>query len=355
MPVPAAPALQPYRHPSAWTGAQMSGRPDWIVQLDDDHNLELRAALATARSRGAAIPALGAQDFPLPALSASLRALAHEVVLGRGFVLIRGLDLDRLSVADAALIYWGIGSHMGCGRAQNAQGDMLGHVTDLGLDFHTDRNARGYQTRQRLPFHNDAMDIVGLLCLQTARSGGLSRLISSTTIYNAVLERRPDLAEAMTTPFCMDRRGEAPAGKKPYYEGALFEWVDERLFCRFNRTYIESAQRFAEVPRLSTSQIELLDLIDALCDESQLHLDMELQRGDMQFISNYTVLHSRTDYEDWPQSERRRYLLRLWLDTGLVPQLPASFADRFADTLEWQKHPKAPTFDLSMRHADLAH
>lgn len=347
--------LPPYPHPSAWTGAQMSARSDWIVWLDDEHNRELRAALAVAQSRGAGIPALTAQDFPLPTLSAALRALTHEIVLGRGFALIRGLAIDDLPVADAALIYWGIGSHMGQGRAQNAQGDMLGHVTDLGLDFRTDNNARGYQTRLRLPFHNDAMDMVGLLCLQPARQGGLSRVVSSTAIYNAVLERRPDLAEAMQQPFCIDRRGEAPAGKKPYYEGPLFEWIGKRLFCRFNRTFIESAQRFSEVPRLSPAQVELLDLIDALCDDPQLFLDMELQRGDMQFISNYTVLHSRTAYEDWPERERRRYLLRLWLDTGLVPQLPSSFVDRFADTLEWQKHPQAPIFDLSMRRADLAH
>ena len=355
MPAAPTPLLEPYRHVSAWTGAQMMCRDDWVIRLDADHNRELRVALAIAKSRGAGIPALHARDFPLPTLAPMFRALTHEVVNGRGVVLIRGFAIDDLPVADAALIYWGIGAHMGQGRAQNAQGDMLGHVTDLGLDFRTDTNVRGYQTRLRLPFHNDALDIVGLLCLQPARSGGLSRVVSSTAIYNAVLQRRPDLIDAMTQPFCIDRRGEAPVGKKPYYEGALFERVGERLFCRFNRTFIESAQRFAEVPRLSAAQIELLDLIDALCDDPQLYLDMELQRGDMQFISNYTVLHSRTAYEDWPEADRRRYLLRLWLDTGLVPQLPASFADRFADTLEWQKHPQAPIFDLSMRRAELAH
>ncbi len=344
-----------YRHPSAWTGAEMAGREDWIECLGEDDNAELREALAAARIKGADIPGLSAADFPVPKLAARLRALTQEVVDGRGFALIRGLRVADLLVPDAALIYWGIGSHMGRGRAQNAQGDMLGHVTDLGLDFRTDPNARGYQTRLRLPFHNDAMDIVGLLCLQQARTGGLSRVVSSTAIHNAVLQRRPDLMDALTLPFCIDRRGEAPDGKPPYYAGAIFERVGERLFCRYNRTYIESAQRFAEVPRLAARQVEALDLIDALCDDPALHLDMELQPGDMQFVSNYTVLHSRTDYEDWLERGRRRYLLRLWLDTGLIKELPSSFADRYADTLAWRQDPRPPIFDLSMRRAELAH
>lgn len=345
----------PYRHPSAWTGAEVGARDDWIVRFGAAENAELRDALSVARARGADIPRLSAQDFPLPTLAPRIRALTQEVMNGRGFALIRGLRIDDLPARDAALLYWGIGSHMGRGCAQNAQGDMLGHVTDLGLDFRTDPNARGYQTRLRLPFHSDAMDVVGLMCLHPARHGGLSRLISTTSIYNAVLQRRPDLMDVLTSPFCIDRRGEAPEGRKPYYVGAIFEWIGERLFCRFNRTYIESAQRFAEVPRLTARQIEALDLIDALCQEPSLYLDMALETGDMQFISNYTVLHSRTDYEDWPERERRRYLLRLWLDTGLVEQLPKSFLERYADMAAWGQDPQAPIFDLSMRRAELAH
>jgi hypothetical protein len=343
-----------YHHPSAWA-RQQAEREDWIICLGDLENSELRAALGIARMRGADIPQLSQEDFPLPTLGPRLRELMKVVVDGRGFVLVRGLRLDDLPTADAALIYWGLGSHMGKGRAQNAQGDMLGHVTDLGLDFRTNPNARGYQTRLRLPFHNDAMDIVGLLCLQTARQGGLSRIISSTAIHNHILENRPDLMKVLTEPFCIDRRGETPEGKKPYYVGAVFERVGERLFCRYNRTYIESAQRFDDVPRLTAQQIEALDFIDALCDDPNFYLDMALQRGDMQFICNYTVLHSRTDYEDWPERERRRYLLRLWLDTGHIQELPASFSERYTDTLAWRQNPSPPIFDLSMRRAELAH
>lgn len=349
-----APAL-PYRHPSAWRAADLRDSDHWKLFLTPAHNEELRQAMAHARSRGAQIPALNADDFPLPILAPVLAALKLELIEGRGFTLIKGLDISDLAPQDAAIIYWGIGSHLGAPMAQNAQGDVLGHVTDLGVDFHADPNVRGYQTHLRLPFHNDLGDIVGLMCLKTAQRGGLSRLVSSTAIHNAVLERRPDLMEVMTGPWYIDRRGENPPHKMPYYIGSFFERVGERLFCRYNRTYIETGQRFEEVPRLTPQQKEALQLIDDLCYDPDLQLEMALEPGDIQFVNNYCVLHSRTSYEDWPEKERRRYLLRLWLNTGLVTEMPPSWVDHHSDWESWKLDPRPPIFDLSMRRAELAH
>ncbi|MFJ4291819.1 TauD/TfdA family dioxygenase [Cupriavidus sp. NPDC089707] len=345
----------PFQHPSAWTGEAMQATRKWTVTLDAEANDVIEHAVAQARRNGVGIPQLGAGDFDLGALAARLQELRHELVNGRGFALIAGFDIDRYSLQDAALAYWGIGMHLGTGCAQNAQGDLLGHVTNLGVDYRTDPRARGYQTRLTLPFHNDAMDIVGLMCVHPAQSGGLSRVLSSTMVHNEVLRLRPDLMPVAYADFCIDRRGEAPDGKLPYYRGPFFSRIGDRLFCRYNRGYIESAQRFPEVPRLTADQIALMDLIDSLCNDPAMHLSMELKRGDMQFISNYTTLHSRTDYEDGPDPLRQRYLLRLWLDTGLIPELPPSFADRYEDMRVWQRHPKPPIFDLSAVHAELAH
>ena len=346
---------QPHRHPSAWRGADMRSKTDWRLTLNAEQNRELRQALGHARGRGVDIPALSEQDFPLPTLSAVLADLCIELINGRGFCLIKGLEIADLKAPDAALIYWGLGRHLGTPMAQNAQGDVLGHITDLGVDFHADPNVRGYQTRLRLPFHNDLGDIVGLMCLQTAKRGGLSRLVSSAAIYNAVLERRPDLMEVMMGPWYIDRRGENPPHKKPYYIGSFFEWAGERLFCRYNRTYIETGQRFEEVPRLSPRQLEALKVFDDLCYDPELQLEMALEPGDIQFVNNYTVLHSRTTYEDWPEKERRRYLLRLWLNTGLVTEMPPSWVDHHSDWETWQLDPRPPIFDLSMRRTELAH
>ena len=348
--------LEPVGLPSAWRGRDLRDRPqDWTMRLDARDNDELRAALAHAKARGASIPGLARADFPLPTLAPRLAALLDEVIDGRGFVLVRGFEIGRLPVEDAALVYWGIGAHLGTGRAQNAQGDLLGHVTDLGVEFRPDNDVRGYQTRMTLPFHNDALDIVALLCLQPAKSGGLSRIVSSTAVHDAMLERRPDLLRAMYAPAWIDRRGESPTGKPPSYPAPFFERFGGRMFCRYNRSYVQTAQRFADVPRLSDAQREAMDLVDALCADPDMHLDMALEPGDMQFVCNYTTLHSRTEYEDWPERERRRYLLRLWLDTGRIAALPPSYVDRYEDMGIWQRTPRPPIFDLSMRRAELAH
>jgi hypothetical protein len=351
----ANPLKAPYAHASAWKGSDLTKSKEWVLALDDPDNDELQAALAYARRRKIGIPALAAESFPLPNLGKRLAAVKHDLIHGLGFSLLRGFDINRYELKDAALIYWGIGAHIGIHGAQNAQGDLLGHVTDLGVDYSKDANVRGYQTRLKLPFHNDAMDVVSLMCVQPAMKGGLSRVVSSTAIHNEVMARRPDLLNVLYEDFYIDRRGEAPVGKKPYYAGPMFSLLNDRLFCRYNRSYIDSAQRFDDVPRLTPLQVEALDLIDQLCNDPDLHLDMSFEPGDMQFLCNYTVLHSRTDYEDYPDKERRRYLLRLWLDTGILDRLPESFEDRFEDMKLWQTNPRPPIFDLTPVRAELAH
>lgn len=344
----------PCDHPSAWRGPDMARRDDWIVRLDDADVAELEAALARAKAAGIGIPALGRGDFHVPRVAAKLLGVLRELEQGRGFALIRGLPIERYSKADAALIYWGIGAQMGPAFAQNAQGDVLGHVRDLGADY-ANTNARGYQTRARLPFHNDSTDVVGLLCLNKARSGGLSRIVSSTAVHNAMVAQRPDLAQAMYEPWCVDRRGEESPGQKGYYVTPFFVRENGRLYVKYNRSYVESAQRFADVPRLTATQLEALDMMDALCNDPAFYLDMSFEPGDMQFICNYVTLHSRTDYEDWPEPHRKRHLLRLWLRTPGFAKLPDAFADRNADMLAWQRTPRPPVFDVSEIATTLEH
>ena len=346
---------QPYRHPSVWHGPQIAGSTDWILRLDDADIAEIDAALKAVKARGLTIPGIGKQDFIAPKVAGKMNQVRAELEDGRGFVLLRGFPVQRYSKSDAAIIYWSLGAMMGPAFAQNAQGDMLGHVRDLGVDSRTNMSARGYQTRLHLPFHNDSTDVVGLLCLHPAKSGGASRIVSSTAVYNAFLERRPDLWQVMCEPFQVDRRNEESAGQKPYYVTPCFNHHEGRLFVRYNRTFIESAQRHPDVPRLSAAQREALDLMDALCNDPEFYLDMQFEPGDMQFICNYTTLHSRSEYEDWPEPERKRHLLRLWLRTAGFARLPPAFEDRNADMIAWQRTPRAPIFDVSEIAAELTH
>jgi hypothetical protein len=318
----------PVRDASAWYGPALTARGGWLEQLDPAEVAEIEAASRALVEGGADLAQVQAKDFPLPRLAPRLSQLLHELLEGRGFVLLRGLPVQRWPRELSAIAFLGLGCHLGHMRPQNAAGHLLGHVRDLGLSA-SDPQVRIYQTHERQSFHTDSCDIVGLLCLQTARSGGLSALVSSTTMYNEMRHRRPDLAALLFEPLATDRRGEVPPGARPYFEIPVFNWFDGRLSTIYQRQYIASAQRFADAPRLTPARIEALDLFDALANDPALMMTMALQPGDMQFVHNHVLLHDRTAFEDWPESGRRRHLLRLWLAPSAARALPPVYAQRY--------------------------
>ncbi len=314
---------------AAWYGPEMARRNDWLMMLAPSEVAEIEQATRALAAREADIAAVTADDFPLPTLGAKLRARVREEVLnGRGFLLLRGLPVERWSMREAATAFFGLGRHLGSARSQNGKGHVLGHVRDLGLDVH-DPNVRIYQTSERQTYHTDSCDIVSLLCLKTARSGGLSALVSSSTIFNEMRRRRPDLLELLFQPIATDRRGEVPEGQKPYFEIPVFNWHQGFLTAIYQRQYIDSAQRFPDAPRLTPRHIEALDLFDSLANDPALHLFMEFRPGDVQLVHNHTMLHDRTSFVDWPEPDRRRHLLRLWLAAADARPLPEVFAQRY--------------------------
>jgi TfdA family taurine catabolism dioxygenase TauD len=314
--------------PSAWCGPEMAARSDWIEILDGNELDELAMATEPWMAESSDLTTLTKAQFPLPHLAARIERTLTELLDGRGFVLWRGLPVERWGRRRSAIAFYGLGAHLGNAVSQNAQGDVLGHVRDMGLSS-DDPNVRIYQTRERQTFHTDSADIVGLLCLQTARSGGASALVSSATLYNELRARRPDLAPWLFGPIATDRRGEVPAGAKPYFEIPVFNWFSNWLSAIYQRQYIDSAQRFPDAPRLTAQQVEALDLLDRLTDDPALHFTMELQPGDIQFVHNHALLHDRTAFVDWPDSTRRRHLLRLWLSPETGRPLPPVFAQRY--------------------------
>ena len=166
--------------------------------------------------------------------------------------------------------------------------------------------------------------------MQPAKAGGLSSLVSSVTIYNEMRRRRPDLVPYLFEPIETDRRGEVADGQKPYFQIPVFNWHAGLLSAIYQRKYIDSARRFVKTP-LSPQQREALDLFDALADDPGLNLCMTLSSGDVQLVHNHTLLHDRTAFEDWPEPERKRHLLRLWLAPPEARPLPPVFAERFGD------------------------
>lgn len=318
--------------PSAWYGPDLTRRPHWIEYLSSTEVAEVERAVKRLDSESYDIVTIRREDFPLPTLELRLRRLLDEVLNGRGFVLLRALPVGAWTKRESSIAFFGIGTHIGSARSQNAQGHILGHVKDLGSSSR-DPAVRIYQTRERQTYHTDSSDVVCLLCLRPAKSGGLSSLVSSVTIFNEMRRRRPDLLRVLFAPIETDRRGEALEGQKPYFKIPVFSWHKGFLTAIYQRQYIESARRFADVPPLTAIQIEALDLFDSLANDPSLHLFMEFQPGDIQIVHNHTILHDRTAFDDWPDAERKRHLLRLWLAPTNARPLPSVYAERFGSVV----------------------
>jgi hypothetical protein len=322
--------------PSAWYGQEMAKRNDWIERLSNREVAEIEAAVHRFADSGIDPVMMRPEDFPLLSLGDRLRRIMDDVLNGRGFVLLKGLPIERWSRQQAALAFVGVGVHCGRLRAQNAQGHLLGHVKDEGLSS-KDPNVRIYQTRERQNYHTDSCDVVGLLCLHPAKSGGLSSLVSTVTIFNELRRRRPDLARSLFQPIETDRRGETPPGEKPYFRIPVFNWHAELLTAIYHRPYIESARRFPEAPALTPQQVDALDAFDGLANDSALHFSMEFRAGDVQLVHNHTLLHDRTAFDDWPEPDRKRHLFRLWLAPLNARPLPPVFAERYGSLVPGER------------------
>jgi hypothetical protein len=313
----------------AWTGADMRLREaEWAYRLSPAEISEIERATEAVLARGLDLAAIRRADFPLPSLGPVLERLRGEVLDGRGFVLLRGMPVEDRPIEFSATAYWGVGTWFGSARSQNAKGHLLGHVYDLGQGLSaTNPNLRSYATAEGQNYHIDRCDVVALLCLRRAKSGGKSAIVSSMMLHNVMAERRPDLLERLYQAFPVDRRGEVPPGKAPFYDAPVFNAHDGLVSVLYSRLHIGSSQRFPEARRLTDADFEALAMLADLAADPELRLDMTFMPGDIQFLHNHTILHARSAYEDWPEEHRKRHLLRLWLAPAEARPLPPVFAE----------------------------
>ncbi|MDG2303370.1 MAG: TauD/TfdA family dioxygenase [Candidatus Binatia bacterium] len=296
--------------PAAWRGADLVQDVSWRFRLTAEHVAELEAALCVAKRTGRPTGELTVEDFPLTALGSAIVSWRNALDGGRGFVLISGVPVERFGEADAQIFFWGLGLHLGRPGAQNPDGDLLGHVIDTGEDA-ANPLVRLYRTSSDIAYHCDAADVVGLLCLTKAKEGGLSRIASSVTVWNEVVRRRPDLASRLFDTFPLDIRNEERSGMAGWLPIPPCRYGGGQLRTFYHSDYFRSAPRHADAPALEGADLELLDLYDEIAVSEDVRLDMDLEPGDIQLVSNHTVIHARTGYEDTPDA--RRHLLRLWL------------------------------------------
>jgi len=298
---------------SAWTRADAERDRAWLFQLTPAWIEEIERGVAQLRRLGRTIDTMTREDFPLPTLAVELnRRIWGEVCTGLGFNVMRGLPVERYSDAEVGMIVWGLGQHLGPGVSQNAMGDKLGHVFNQGKDYEA-LNVRGYQTSHQLKFHTDSGDVLGLMCLRKAREGGLSSIASATTVFNTILREHPEYLPILFRGFEFDRRGEeTPFQKEVSGKLPIFCEVEGDLSMRYVRQAIKTARPKLGMP-FSDIELAALDFLDSVAAREEVNFAMMLEPGDMQWVNNYTVMHSRTEYADWPEPGRERHMLRLWL------------------------------------------
>jgi len=340
----------------AWVGSELAGSTDWIRPVSAAAIAEWDAALAGLARRGLAWPNFGRDDFPVLTFARELDAVLDELENGRGVVLLRGIPVERYTEHELKNLYWGLGSHLGHIRYQNARGELIGEVRDEIVRYGAVREGpaadavlgRSSRSKARssgpLRFHTDRCDVVSLLVVRTARAGGLSKVVSAVSVAAAIRERRPDLHALLYADYWRSRQGEEAGGEREVYALPIFAEHAGKFTTQYSRTFVEAAQKLPDVPRLSAAQDEALDLHAAVCEE--LCFAMELRPGDLQLLNNHVVYHARTAFEDTPGVDNDRLLLRLWLAPRNSRALPPGF-----DVLWGTTAPGAPRGGIGQRPA----
>jgi Taurine catabolism dioxygenase TauD, TfdA family len=309
---PPIPVGTTFQTPSAWRGADVQASREWVYQLDAAGRDELRRACDAVRSHSGDLGSLRRDVFRFQVLAPALRHWRGELQAGRGFVLVRGVPIESATATEAGRLYWLLGRELGDPVPQNGTGELLCDVRDTGASP-ADPNTRLYTTRAEQDFHTDGADIIGLLAIRGAKSGGTSRIASSVTVFNELQQRRPDLVPCLFEPWPFRITEKLPPGMPAWFAIPLCRYEHGALATFFIPWYIRAAQALPDVPRLTSQQEQALAAIESIANEPGLYVDMHFQPGDIQWLKNSVILHKRTAYEDHPEPERKRHLLRLWL------------------------------------------
>jgi alpha-ketoglutarate-dependent taurine dioxygenase len=304
-------------HPSAWRAADMADESAWTITLDDHHVDELDNALAGVRDRP--YDAITRDDFSLPTFSKVLDDVVDIVENGRGFVVLRGIPVERHELDDVRRLYFGLSTYVGRATPQTKSGEMMVDV----MVYPDNTSDRGFTHSKGLPFHSDTADILALLCLAAPESGGLSSVTSAVSVHNHILTHHPELLGLLYKEYCYDK-GEAGGDDRRYFRSQIFGYFEGRLACRYySRMRLEAAPALTGIP-VSPVEIAALDLFEATAADPEFRHDFTLRPGNLLLLSNTYGLHSRTPFDDGPN--QHRHLLRLALNPYQQRAFPAGFA-----------------------------
>ncbi|MFM1814264.1 MAG: hypothetical protein RLZ98_959 [Pseudomonadota bacterium] len=316
--------------PWVWTAAELASRDDWVVRIDETGLDDIATALEGVKRRGLELEQIRAADFPLPSLAGKLAHVRAMLTDGLGLCLVRGLPVDRYDKADMSLIIWGLGTHVGEGVSQSYRGDMIGEVMDM---THTGDARRAYRSPRPLDLHIDLVDVVGLACYRQAKEGGASIVASSMAIHNAILRERPDLMPALYAGYHYRHSEASSTGEPPTSEHKIpvFGWAGDKLVCNFNSSPISRSFREDKHIAYDPKALEAYEVFIETAQREDMLYRMMLEPGDLQFLNNRVTLHGREEFEDHPELERKRLMLRVWLMMRDWATLPKTMRARNND------------------------
>lgn len=336
---------------AAWTSATLDYRTDGLHTLSGAEVEEIDAALGHLHGLGELdFPQITADSFPLPTLGGFFRGLRDELRFGRGFLLLRGIPRERYSTDDMARIYFGLGAHIGSPLPQSWQGELLGHVIDVS---DIEPGARGYHAGGAQRFHTDSCDVVSLMCLQSAKSGGSSRICSAIAVHRRLERERPDLLQTLYGGYVFRRREvDAEYGSGILVRNiSIFARTGDEVSVFLSGDYPNRAVAAGDAV-MTPMQREALDEVQRIAASPDTYLDMSIGEGDTQFLNNRLLLHGRTFYEDHREMARRRHLLRLWLKVPGWPTQPSNQVMHTGDDHPLWLRQRTPFMEVPSRYLE---
>jgi len=313
----AAPAVRttPFAGPIVWDRESL-GPDDGLVRLDADSRRELDAIVEVLRHNPLPTPMLSPAEFEMPACRKMMARVKKVLEEGVGFVIIDRLPMEEYSVDEARAVYWLLTQLISRPVAQSWDGKVIYDVRDFGKP--PGNGVRPDVTNYEQNFHTDNSynlcppDYVGLLCLRPAMEGGISAVVSFYTVYNEMLKSHPGLVARLFRPYLFDRQREHAPDEPKVLSHALFEYEGERLVCRLSHRQVVNGYRLAG-EEIDPEGLEALETLERTMMEPRFTREFFFEPGQIQIVDNIRCGHRRTAFKDYPEENRKRHLIRLWL------------------------------------------
>lgn len=309
---------------ASWFGAEMAKSEDWIYRLSDPQRREILEALKYYLARGVADLDATRQDFPLPTVAPLLQRLVRECDGGCGLLLVRRMPLENLSEEHIHRLYWGLSLHLGVVMPQSGKAELIGDIRARPSTYEN-RDARGYTSGRAQNPHVDTADIVMLMVRQRAKEGGVSRLCSSVTVHDTIVDTRPDLAAALYDPVPLTWVTPDPVSGETWYTLPVFGFNGAHFASRFSYNRSMKANKLPDTPKLTPLHLEAFDCALATANNPDLRLDMHFEPGDLQFVVNHQILHGRTAIIDHEEEHLKRHVMRMWIASPTGRPLPETW------------------------------